>query len=66
MSEQTTNKENTTKDIAQSEGNTAKPQQTTEDQSKKAEKKKKKGFFEKWRESTAKGYEKYRAAGGNF
>lgn len=32
----------------------------------KEEPKKKMGFFEKWRAKTAAGYEKHRAAGGNF
>ena len=49
----------------ESTSNATKTQKSTQDAAKQ-EKPKKKGFFEKWREATAAGYEKHRANGGNF
>lgn len=66
MSDQTTNKQESSNNEATNHA--AEVQKPTEDAAKdgKEQPKKKKGFFEKWRESTAKAYDKHRAAGGNF
>jgi hypothetical protein len=42
------------------------PVKAADKTSEKPKKEKKPGFFARWKESTSKGYEKHRAAGGNL